>query len=401
MIKTKMWDNMNLITLNGITLLIHVFYSTYSFFISWLIVFQTIVLILGLLIHKKIKYIFMLSMVIIFAFIAVLINGGGYGSLLVIVNTSLMLHLSMSVTISIRTRRLTTISYILLTVIWMFKQGVGLYNPNTVGIIAVLGVIFMDWALSDFKIPKLIKVILFSIFMLLVFHMIFEKSNSRNSIAAIAVYIFVVNLMPNKLLIKNLINKSIFLFLTVGSLVWTKIVIYLYQHLILIKLFFSNKHFYTGREIIWDEVWDLLKSSWLFGLGTHQSLSSITTFNLHNSMLNLLSAYGLLTAVAFIMLAYAVFKNMVNRLEKYNDRFSKISLAAYITIMFHAFNELTLFSTTFLAPMLALFSFLADYGDDLKAIKQIKCCNIATYKLLLKPDASVKKKYKQGLENYT
>jgi O-antigen ligase len=231
--------------------------------------------------------------------------------------------------------------------------------------------------------------------------MIFEKSNSRNSIAAIAVYIFVVNLMPNKLLIKNLINKSIFLFLTVGSLVWTKIVIYLYQHLILIKLFFSNKHFYTGREIIWDEVWDLLKSSWLFGLGTHQSLSSITTFNLHNSMLNLLSAYGLLTAVAFIMLAYAVFKNMVNRLEKYNDRFSKISLAAYITIMFHAFNELTLFSTTFLAPMLALFSFLADYGDDLKAIKQIKCCNIATYKLLLKPDASVKKKYKQGLENYT
>lgn len=368
MIKIKTWDGMNIIVLNGITLLIHVLYPAYFFITSWLIFFQTIVLVSWLLKHREIeaKYFFMFLMVIALAFISVLINGGGYGSLLVVVNTSLMLYLSMSVTISIRTRRFACSGYIILTFIWMLKNGVGLYNPNTVGLIAVFGVIFMDWALSASKIPKLIKFILFSIFTLLVFYMIYDKSNSRNSIIAIAIYIFVVNLVPNKLLIKKPIYKLIFLFLTVGSLVWTRAVIYLYQHSVPIKLIFSDKHFYTGREIIWGEIWELLKSSWLFGLGTHHSLSSIPTFNLHNSMLNLLSAYGALTAVAFIIFLYTIFKNMVNRVEIYKDRFSKIPLVSFITIMFHGFNELTLFSITFLAPILVLFSLLAEYGDEFK-----------------------------------
>ncbi|HMM07367.1 MAG TPA: hypothetical protein PKD52_12015 [Clostridiales bacterium] len=371
MTESRTWDDMIIIVLNSITLFMHLFYSAYSFVTSWLIVFQTILFIFWLFINQRRAdhYFFSLLSVNVLALMSVLINGGGSGSILVLFNASMMLYLSIYIINGMRIRKLLCLGYIALTVIWMFKSGTDLYNPNTVGLIAVFGVIFMDWAFSGFKMPKLLKIVLFSIFVLLTLYMVFDKSDSRNCIFAIVIYLFIVNLVPNKLLIKKSIYNIIFIFLTVGSLVWTKVLIYLYQHSVTINLFFSSKRFYTGREIIWIEVWKLLRDSWLFGMGTHQSLNSFVKFNLHNSMLNLLSAYGILTSIAFIILLYLAYKSMVKRVILYDDRFSKISLVAFITIMLHGFNELTLFSAAFLAPMIVLFSIPIKDGNILSRTK--------------------------------
>lgn len=358
MTRFEIQSDIPIIVLNFITLISCMSHMVYAFVTNWLIVFQTIVLVFWLFRYKKVttRYFVLLCLVSAFSCIAIFANGGGYGSILVIINVTLMLYISTIASFSKSTRMAMFAGYTLLGIFWLLRSNIGLYNPNTIGLIALFCLVFFDQGLCDIKLPPLMRALLSLLFTLLIFVMLIEKSRSRASIAAIVFYLLATNFVPIKWLTNRYIYNTVFLLLTVGSLIWTQVLVYFYQNDISVSLFFSTKNFYTGRERIWSEVWPALKNSWLFGIGTKYTLTSFPTFNLHNSMLNLLAAYGVLTAVPFVFFLYAIYKNLINRLADHNDRLAKISIIAFATLLIHGFNELTLFSTMFLAPMVALLS---------------------------------------------
>ena len=344
--------------LNLVTILACLNYTIYETFVNYLVAIDTSCMLAILFTNFKINKRFLIYLIIllIVAVFSCIINGGGIGSLFVLLNFVLLVYTSTFVIISQKWVKLFSVLYILLLLYWSFFGELSLYNPNTIGIIALMGVCFGIIYSSTLK-SKKIAVVFVAVILLVSYQLETEISQSRTCFICGILLTLIVYFLPAKIFSAKPIYWSICIVLTIGSLFWTRLYVYLYKNSIDITLGFSTKNFFSGREAIWIEMWRELESKWITGVGTGYSMNAIVSkgFNVHNSIFNFLVVYGIIVFVLLMVLIFYKFKDQFNKIEFKKLDLSFIAMGCIFIIFIHAFSETTLISSLFYGPIFTIF----------------------------------------------
>lgn len=296
----------------------------YSFFIDvdylfFLLIIQALLPIVILILYKikPPKYLWIICGIgIVFAIISTLYNRLGYEKLFLYI--SLLCHVLLYKYLILKERELfwfffinAVFAYILIIFfVPTYIQAEKLYyyrnlitgrviNPNHYAIYAVyaavLSVILLDFA----KINRVSK-ILFSYAIISLFVVLVSISKSRTSL--IALMIFTLLFTFKKLKIFEDVKKLNILcwICLIGSF----ILILLYQWLYKISngnFMIFGKSFFSGRQTIWEIVFEELKTSWLFGFA-HPVIIDGASFQMHNGLLEVLCYFGIVPFLILIAL---------------------------------------------------------------------------------------------------
>lgn len=342
-----------------ITILTCLNYVFYEVFVNYLVMIDAVCITLILIHNYKIskKYLKYLILLFFIASISCMVNGGGIGSLLVLYNFTTLVYISTYLEIhNIRLIKCLAICYVLLMLYWLLWGNLSLYNKNTIGIIALLGVCF--GAIYSSTLKSRIKRCLFLAFLLLVAYQVENQiSESRTCLICGLLLIVMVYILPVKIFSIKSVYCTICFLLTIGSLIWTRLYVYLYQNSIEISFGMSTKRFFSGREMIWIEMWKQLEEKWIAGVGTGYQMNSIASrgFNVHNSIFNFLVVYGVFVFVLIMAIIIYKFYRQYKKVRFRKLDLSFISMSCVFIIFFHAFSETTLISSVFYGPIFTLF----------------------------------------------
>ena len=226
------------------------------------------------------------------------------------------------------------------------------FNTNTISFVYLVCGIFSTLFLElNNKKNKIL-------FAIIVFTTTVGILNSESRTALIAYWFYILLLLyPSCFIRKKYLFLSINLFLTIGALLYVFIYIYMSKNLLDISdwFFTSKKDFFSGREIIWEETFNLFKLSPFIGIGSNINLRMTDSTSLHNSMLNLLFIYGILI---FIPTIYILLKSLYNIWNYFDDKLIKKCIFAYWAFLIVSFSETCLFQECFICafPLMIAYS---------------------------------------------
>lgn len=231
------------------------------------------------------------------------------------------------------------------------------YNANTVGLVYMTLGIFVVLLYQQ---KKKWEYILIFIFCLYVEYLILQTA-SRTCAAAFIIFI-ILRFFPTGFFHKKLLVLVAAIVLTIGSLVYVKTYVYLWENNILIasdiidmSLENSGKEVFSGREIIWQECLELLDKNPFTGTGSKIRLRSFEVVNIHNSILNIFVIYGYIVGILCIyMLIFTIM-----RIRPYlYDSFVRNCLFAYMTFLIVGFSETNLMVMPFMSvlPLMLAYS---------------------------------------------
>ena len=177
---------------------------------------------------------------------------------------------------------------------------------------------------------------------------------SRASLLALASYLLLSYIMPKKVHNKRKFLKYIFtIVILVGTLI-PFIILSFYQRNVELTLPFISKSLYTGREIIWSQMFNLLKEdpfSIFFGLGSQIQNNKGELLVAHNSYMAIIINFGLIGFALIYGFIILKFNRIINFVELNKHQFK--FFLGYISIFIHGF-----FEYTFLDPIFVIFTFL-------------------------------------------
>ena len=177
------------------------------------------------------------------------------------------------------------------------------YNTNTIGIVyLILGVL-----IALLVNPKRMysKMFYFGLYVLLIY--LIYLSNTRSCLIAY-IFFLIMHFLPITFYRKKYILLLSVLALTIGSLFYVNVYVYLWQNSIIDSEIITEtventgKDFFSGRQKIWEECLNLLHNNPFWGCGSKIRLYSFRVVNLHNSMLNFFVIYGSIVGFCVIYL---------------------------------------------------------------------------------------------------
>ena len=116
-----------------------------------------------------------------------------------------------------------------------------------------------------------------------------------------------------------------------------------------------GKGLFSGRQSVWRSAFEQLKGNWIFGVG-HAIMADggSSTPNVHNQILGLLTCFGLITTVLFVLL-------LMQLTARLNAR-KKMTTAFIITLIIVSYFEIVLYSTwgMTLVPLVLVFIYHLD-----------------------------------------
>lgn len=226
---------------------------------------------------------------------------------------------------------------IIMSIFWVLyfftsKKG---YNPNTLGQVTYILMIYVVIFLSS----KKFKIITIPVAIILSCTTIIE-SKSRGSLLAFILFVMLYYLVPRKLLKSKFIYYGLCLGLTIGSIIFTIVYVHLWKEGIAFKTLDSTKSLYSGRQSIWYELFGMIKAHPFWGVGSHYKLTAFSSFNCHNSMLNIVSVYGIPIFIYYLYLFFNIFSKI--RKNIVDSKIVKIAMAGFFGFLFLAFFETNL-----------------------------------------------------------
>lgn len=177
------------------------------------------------------------------------------------------------------------------------------------------------------------------------------NGESRMSLGAFILYIL-MRCIPKKYMINRTLILSILILLTVGSLVYAYVYTYMWwadTDLMSLENFsseYSNKHIYSGRQLIWFEAYNLFLDHPFIGFGSKIELSSFDSMNLHNSLIALYGIYG---CVIGCISLYLLIKPAYKLSYYLKDPFIRNCFCGYSAALLMGFNETYLINYSFIA----------------------------------------------------
>lgn len=317
-------------------------------------------------VNRKIlrSYLIFILFLVLYLPISVFFNNGGLGSVITLISTIFMIYMYSHITLTDRTCRfLVILSTVAIVYLFIRSFGYALdfyyyksyyLNPNTVGMCLIY--FYMIRSIVNQSKSKMHKIETLLLFVLVVIGV--QNCSSRGSLLALLFFV-VLNLVPKRVITrKNVILISIII-ISLGIL-FPFVYLGLYRNNVQFELF--GKSIYTGRETIWNNMFELLDQSslnWLFGIGSDEVLMSGKELNVHNDYFSVIVNYGLIGLISYYGFVLAI----IVKASKYvqNSRFAKVSIIAFITsvLLLGFFEVTTLWSAMY---PLSLFSIGTLYG---------------------------------------
>lgn len=304
------------------------------------------------------KEILLLFIILAFLFVSLMLTDGGLGSVFFIFIMLLILIGGPKINVDYKCIVYTFI-FSFMILIYQFSHPYDSINPNdaanNVFIIYLLVTICFNYIYDKLfnnavKKKKFIKYVI-DFLMLLVVILNTSKYDSRN-ILLCSILFFVLSFLPLEYQNKKTKKWSniITILLSFGSLFFVFIYLYMYHNNFSLDLsFISNKKLYSGREAIWDYLFNLFKDDrYIFGIGSELGLYH--NMGAHNYMYSVLILFGIPNFLLFFVLLKQYFSNIISKLT-FNNR---IVYAAIISLFISGFFETSFISSINLSTLLLL-----------------------------------------------
>lgn len=218
-----------------------------------------------------------------------------------------------------------------------FTFGFGNINPNTIASFSFPLFIYAMIFSMAYHMPRIILVFISISFMAFAYF-----CQCRSVLIGEIAFIVLLNFKP--LLQNKLIFNTILGFFTFGSILFTQIWVWCYNHFIYFKIPLIEKSLYTGRETIWAEFTRLFSEMPFLGIGLGTLPlpgNMYEDFTPHNSMLNILVSYGI---ISFLICIYIIFRTINSKGNYLNNPISATAMAGLLALFVSAFFETILIS---------------------------------------------------------
>lgn len=179
--------------------------------------------------------------------------------------------------------------------------------------------------------------------------------NLKARMALISVVFFwVLKFVIDKL--KNKRNDAIKMTFKAGALlevVFPCIYIWMYKNNIgndINSFNLQEKSMFSGREIIWTNMFDGMKTlpNWLFGVGSHVNFYTGHDLNMHNSALNLLVVVGLIGMIWYFSLLFRIVFSYYNADSSDNHIWKNYLVIYFVSILIFGMTENVIFYNGYL-----------------------------------------------------
>lgn len=291
----------------------------------------------------------------IIIFFNAIFNNTNIGSIINIFLFVIMLIITKYIRITDKTIRVLALIVLIFNFIWIHISKYG-YNLNTVASSAVIMLsISCILLVKKKKNYQNIFIIIISVYIIYKNTMIIIESDSRGSLLALIGFIIIRYLIPNRILTKKFFYSILVYGLTFGSLVFVAVYIGLWNNNIN-NVMVSGKSLFTGREMIWYELFTKFKKVPFTGVGSNITLESYVSLNVHNAIYLILVIYGLfIFGIVMWLFIRNIFKNRAMVRE---DKIAKSAFAAICAILINSFFETTLINKEIYPAIVILFSIL-------------------------------------------
>lgn len=229
------------------------------------------------------------------------------------------------------------------------------YNTNTVGLVFMTLGVYITLLVNP---QKKVTWIILTLFVAYIEYQIW-LSDSRTCMVAFLLF-YIGQFIAKPFLKNRLILLTIMLFMTVGSLVYVRTYVYLWEEnlvateIVQDSLESTGKEIFSGRQKIWQEALGLLDEKPLIGTGSKITLKSFLNVNLHNSMLNFFVIYGYLVGLLVIYLIIRIVMDLHDYME---DKEITNCVVAYISFLLVAFSETNLFVLSFMSVLCLMMAY--------------------------------------------
>lgn len=199
-------------------------------------------------------------------------------------------------------------------------------NPNMMGFYYfTMTVCFISWAMMSLskKVRRLVVV-----FFILGAYCIY-KTDARTSLLALALYGFALLIKKAKFIQDGKRFAWLILFGWILVLIIPIIYIWLYKKFGDQGLFILGKDFFSGRESVWMDAFDMIMDSPILGSGNEQMFAG-TFGSAHNSLLAIWKTCGIIPVLVYVVL-FVFCKSIRQNKHKTVDAL-KVALIGYLFI---------------------------------------------------------------------
>ena len=298
--------------ISAIQFLIPVFNNNYIYFF----IFQLLFMILSFKLKKQIiRKLFFLILIIFLSYLNIKINHGGLGSVVIYVGFFISIWWVENINFDSQISKIITFIFAMLGIYYSVYSnsitynytinGTGM-NPNLCAQIILYCLLLVNIFVTRNNLTKFI-IPLVNIIMLVGIY--FTDCRSV-LISSLLFFIFI--------LVKKIMNLRHYKYIFITFLVLCVMVPYIYvfmsKHNINFTLFFSTKNFYTGREVIWLNIFNVMSEfkNLFFGIGSKHYFAQryINVIDAHNVFLSSVCNYGIvLTILLFFTILNTIFKS--------------------------------------------------------------------------------------------
>ena len=280
------------------------------------------------------------GLAVVTAFINLLIIGSNLGCILILADFLLVIYMGERVKLSGFQMKMLEIFFFLMYASWFFYDRAFSYNSNTGATYTVFTLFAALIVLS--RLAE--KNVLFGFFIVAAFLRTFTLilwHLARGAFMALVFFIFFYFLF---LFFDPAVHKKKYVFLSAfavfGSLLFVWAYVSLSRTGFNAQMPFFYKNIFSGREDIWAEIWEMLKTHLLTGIGSGYELRSFFEYNIHNAMYDILAVHGI---IVFAIAAFLIIKTLVNAGRHVtSDRSTHIASAAVFAIFFESFIDMDL-----------------------------------------------------------
>lgn len=332
-------------------------FSVFEIFtqISLYILLLAILALMVLINNVRTNNAILVILVCLYLLVSIIITSGGIGSVLTFILPIILLFVLERIRFNhntcnlIKNLSLIVLAYVFIRSFsyasdWNYHRFNDI-NPNTMSMYLLFAYMYFTSFMDENTKHKRLKLLSLTAISLWSLY----NYESRASMVVLALYFITV------LFIKKISLKSIYIFAVIFILLgilFPVIYLQLYRKGVTLEIF--GKSLYTGREIIWSNMFDAFNENrlaWLVGLGSRVTFWNDKELNVHNNAFAIIVDFGLIGFLIF----YIFILKKLKAIKSDSVRIKKLLLAFVFFAFLLGLTEVTtLWTTTY---VLAFFGF--------------------------------------------
>lgn len=290
-------------------------------------------------IKNKEKELYVLGAAGVVALVNLFIIGSNKGCILIIADFLLLWYLSKEVKLTNKQMEFMGIVFMIVFLVWAIIDLAFSYNSNTGASVTVFTFMCAMILMTRFSDKK-------EIYGLVIVMAVVRLTNlvlwhlARGAFLALFLFIFFYYVAPKTWWNSKGMYRFLVLLSTLGSLAFVFMYVSLASTGVNFQMPFFYKSLFSGRELIWMEVWNMLKMHLITGIGSGYKLESFFEYNMHNVMYDILAVHGV---IVFVLSLYIIIKRMLDMQDKIvKSRLAVLAASGVFAIAIESFIDMDL-----------------------------------------------------------